>query len=144
MAENEKDKLVSLNAAQENPYLCRPEDFGVRSVNPAHGQGGKVGTAEGKDKLVKLSENQESPRHVQDPDTGSRASKTHDSMQENADAIGANFKVATNAGESSVGGPSAENIEEGLDMSTGYVTCKRPRTAIQDVPESKVTIAGKV
>ena len=88
-----KDQLVNLGMNQGSPRDAVASDFpdGKTSSSVATGQGSDSDS----DSLISLSRNQEGPRHTEDT-----TSSLNDSMSEKATAVGSNFKVSTNSGES--------------------------------------------
>jgi hypothetical protein len=119
----EKDSLVKISQAQQDPYYVTGNDF------PAVGSS-KDGSS-GKDKLVDQSDLQCSPRNAE----GSGGDP--DSMSAKASAVGSNFKVSVN----SIGSKSV-SIPESLDITSGDISVKGANVSPKhEVPDKFVKLA---
>lgn len=123
-----KDQLVNLGMNQGSPRNAVASDFpdGKTSASVGTGQGSNS-DYEG---LVPQNKNQEGPQHTEDG-----TSSTNDSMDEKASAVGANFKVSTNSGESS-NKAVTPSIPESVDLLSGDITSSGySQTRVKEVPD---------
>lgn len=128
----EHNELVNVAENQGNPYDAKASEFSVAHVSARNGQSEDGG---GKDMLVKQSKTQEGARHAQDG-----VSEANDSMDENASAVAANFKVERNKGESSSMATSPD-LRVSVDFRDGDADCSGyKKTRVGEVPGLTVHI----
>jgi hypothetical protein len=141
----EHDQLVSQTPMQHDPYKARGEDFPVKEVDDATGQGGPHGTAEGANMLASYSVNQCGPRHVEDSGPGKHGSGTPTDWESGGRAavVARNFPIKQNKGESNEEGGET-SVAEYVNLQTGAIEAKGySETRVKEVPEAKVKIPSR-